>query len=137
MKIQISLSGELTVDQIKDCFHQVFPNSMLIVRSGFGGGTCFSLYLAKDLSEVPNRIIQNDPLSYSAWLKDTTWSEESVSLAIKSEEKHLAFGRAKLRSKTIKNVDKNKLMTRLHELRTFVLANAHLLVNPMFDIHSK
>lgn len=130
-------SAEVTPATVADAWYSVFPNSMCNARN-IMGDNAFSFRLAKDKSEVSNGILENDPLSYSAFIRDGNWEEHMGSLSIAPEAgSYMAYGSARLRKKTIKNVTKEQLIKRFKEVHAFVSANADKMHNIKFDIADK
>lgn len=129
----------LTYQEVADAWKQVFPHSSVSVSKAFGGGYTFKFRLAKDESEVPNRILDNDPLHYTALLDtDGTFEEYHGHLYVKPPEgANLVYGSEKLRKKTIKNATLEKVLNRFRDVRKFVLSHANELKNPMFDVKEK
>lgn len=123
--------------QVEACWKSVFPNSAITVLR-FGGDYTYVFRLAANQDEVPNRIIQNDPLSYSVHInKAGTWSEYHTSLLVKPTTPNVVYSSVRFRRKTIKLVDEAKAVKRLHQVRAFVMENADNLNNPCFDIRMK
>jgi len=129
----------LTYEAIVEAWNQVFPHSSVGVAKAFGGGHTFKFRLAKDKNEVPNGIMDNDPLHYTALLDtEGNWEEYSGSLFVKPPEgANLVYGRVNLRKKNIKAATIDKIIKRFREVHNFVAANAANMKNPMFDVGQK
>ncbi len=138
MKIEINIANTspLSKEEVVSCWHEVFHNSSAHAQTIMGTDH-FSFRLAKDKSEVPNGIMDNDPLSYRASIDGSSWSESMISMLVKPTTVNLVYSSVKLRKKTVKNVDHQKLVARFREVRKFVMDNAHNLKNPLFDISNK
>jgi hypothetical protein len=126
----------MTPQEVMDCWHAVFPNSMVSTTTSFGAHG-FRFMLAKDLTECSNRIAENDPLMYGGIIRDGNWSEAYSHMYVKPTEPNRVYSSVKLRAKSIKNVDAKKLTKRFQDVRKFVMDNAHNLKNPLFDISTK
>ena len=130
----------MTPQDIQQCWNEVFPNSNGTVTQ-IMGALFLRGHLAKDLTECPNRIIDNDPLMYVGCIREDvgghTWSETNAHLYIKPVEFNRVYSSAQLRRKTIKNVTREKLVKRFQEVRKFVMDNAANLKDPLFDITTK
>jgi len=122
--------------EVIDCWKQVFPNSAASART-IMGSSGFRFYIAKDSSETVNKIMDNDPLMYSAFLKDGEWAEHLLYMFVKPTTTNRVYSSVKMRKKTIKNVTEEELIKRFHQVRTFIMNNASDLKDPMFDITTK
>ena len=139
-------NAEKFIEDAKSAWAEVFPNSRCVVRS-YLGSVCFAGYLAKDSSECANRIPENDPLRYVGWyrLDDTfkslnsdVFKEDRIGLHVAPPAgSHLVYGSAKLRCKSIKQVDRAKLVKRFSELRDFIRSEKDNLIYLHFDINQK
>jgi hypothetical protein len=127
----------VTPAAVADAWYSVFPNSLCNARD-IMGDMAYKFRLAKDKSEVASGIFENDPLSYSAFIRNGNWEESTGSLSIAPEAgSYMAYGSARLRKKTIKNVTKEQLVKRFKEVHAFISANADKLHNIKFDIADK
>ena len=128
----------MNCEQIKQIWLEVFPKSAIYGRKG-----CLSedFYYGATLSagkhEVYNGIIQNDPLDYIFYIKEGHYIEDRISLFIKPDNPIYAFGRVKLRKKTIKNVTPEKLKKRFLELKEKIVENKENFKQLEFDINEK
>lgn len=129
----------LTKEQIKTCWNAVFSNSCASVTDGhFGGGLYAKFYLAKDKLEFPNGISENDPLGYFARVDGEEYKEINLGLSIAPPVgSYLAYGNAKMRKVTIKNITEDKLIARFKAIHSFVMENADKLHKVQFDIATK
>jgi hypothetical protein len=129
----------LTYEDIVAAWKQVFPHSSVGVAKAFGGGYSFKFRLAKDKTEVPSGIMENDPLHYTALLDtDGTWQEYNGSMFVKPPAgSNLVYSSVKLRKKNIKGATADRILRRFKEVHNFVAANASNMKNPMFDVGQK
>jgi hypothetical protein len=112
-----------------NAWHEVFPNSLGTARSLLSDENefCFAGYLVKDSSEAINKILNNDPLSYTVWFDDEGNAQESrLNIITKPDSKFMVYGSIKLRKKTIKAVDYDKLIKRFNEIKAWLNDNADL-----------
>lgn len=127
----------MTPQDIRDCWNEVFPNSTSSATQAHLS-IRFRGYLAKDVSECSNHIMDNDPLMYIGHMQGGGWWVENlVYMYIKPTEPHMAYSTVRLRRKATQNATREKLIKRFQEVRKFVMDNAHNLKDPMFDITTK
>jgi len=128
----------MNVKEIEKIWLEVFPKSKI-----YGSKGCFTndFYYRATLSagkhEVYNGIIQNDPLDYIFYIEEEHYIEDRISFCIKPDNPIFAFGRVKLRRKTIKNVTPEKLKKRFLELKEKVVENKENFIQLEFDINEK
>lgn len=73
-----------------------------------------------------------------SYTNEGSYREDSASLFIAPPAgSYLTYGRAKLRCKTIKNVDRAKLVKRFIELRDFIREHKDETIRLCFDINEK
>ena len=119
------------------CWNEVFPNSYCS-HNVILGSSSFVFYLAKDKTETPNQIMNNDPLHYVAFLREDSFEEsDSPYMYVKPTIPNRVYGSVKMRKKTIKNVDRTKLIARFNQVREFVMSNKDNMKNICFDINTK
>jgi hypothetical protein len=114
--------------EIKAIWAKVFPDSLLTVSLYTMGEPSIGIrgFIAKDSNESTNRILDNDPLNYIAWIDLNGYREQSLSIQTKPTEKFMYCDFLKLRKKTIKKFDYVKLEARFNEIKQFILANESL-----------
>ena len=120
---------------IEQAFYSVFPNSHISISNGcLGGGLYIKCYLQKP-DEWTNGISHNDPLNYMADIDDKTgdYREHNHSMLIKPESQYMAYSSAKLRRRTIKNVDIKKLKARFEQLKGFIASNIDRAAHDIAD----
>lgn len=132
----------MTNDEIINTWNQVFPKSAISCQKACFGENdyYFKGRLGKDKSEFANGIIDNDPLNYMFNVENNTYKEYNNSLRIAptpEEGKYLAYGRSKLRMKTIKNLTKEKLFKRFREIKLHIYQNRNNFKGLLFDINEK
>ena len=122
----------------ESAWYNVMPQSICRVSS-MSTTIYGNLYLAKDQSEFPNGISNNDPLAFSFQIDQYgTYHETATSLYIKPPiDSYLALGRVNMRKKTIKNITEVKLVKRFNEVRDFIILNKVNLARVQFDINDK
>jgi len=83
--------------------------------------------------------MENDPLNYSALLDENgNWKEWATSMFIAPpEDSYLAYGSAKFRKKSAKNVTLQQIQKRFKQVKDFVTQNADKLHQVKFDIGEK
>lgn len=125
-------------EEIKKVWEKVFPNSFFLIQKACLGDYYFyDGFLAKSKTECSNGYFENDPLNYSFGIENGTYKEHAISLCIKPTEKYLAYSRAKLRKKTIKNITLEKLEKRFLQIKQLITDNKDNLINLCFDINDK
>ncbi len=113
----------ITNQQLKDLWMQVFPNSYASASDGcLGDGQYLKGYIQAK-TEWANGISHNDPLGYMGSLYGDVYKDENLGLDIKPNNPYLAYGNAKIRKKTIKNVTTEKLLKRFNEIKQFIIDN--------------
>ena len=126
----------MNIQDVQQCWKQVFPNSSSSCNVILGSAG-FRFFIAKDRSEVPGGIMDNDPLLYVAFLRGDNFEETALSLLVKPTVPNMVYSSVKLRKKTIKNVDPSKLVKRFLQVREFLTENSANLKNPMFSFEDK
>ena len=127
----------MNANDVVACWNEVFPNSYCS-HNVILSSNSFSFYLAKDKTETPNQIMNNDPLHYVAFLHGDSFDETSAPLMyVKPTIPNRVYGSVKMRKKTIKNVDRTKLIARFNQVREFVMSNKDNMKNICFDINTK
>ena len=122
------MDKQVLINRIKTTFSEVFPRSHVVVCDA---PLCKNEIMIKAFLQRPgewaNKISHNDPLTYIAniHLESMTYTEPyGPTLLIKPGEKYwLAYDSAKLRKRTIKNVDIPKLQKRFEQIRDFIRDN--------------
>jgi hypothetical protein len=101
--------------RILEYWKKQFPHSGFAVRTGNLSGPykTFSFYLAKDSSEAINKIIQNDPLSFSVGINENTDGTFAVkwytsSFTKNPESKYLVYSTQKVGQRSSSSVDADK-----------------------------
>ena len=93
-------------------------------KAALGDSYFYKGYHAKDRAEFANGISQNDPLNYMFEIDGDLYRETMLYLLIKPEPgSYLAYGRAKMRSATIKNITPEKLRKRFEKIEQFLQDN--------------
>lgn len=115
----------ITAAEIQQAWLEVFPESSAWTRSVLDS-TCVSMRLAKDASECANRILSNDPLNYTCWIRGDDVKEDRVYiLTVPPKGSNLVYKTEKMRRKTVKNATYEKMVQRFQQVRDF-LANQEL-----------
>jgi trehalose/maltose hydrolase-like predicted phosphorylase len=116
--------NELIKENIKQAFLNVFPNSHISVSAGILGSEAF--YVSARLfkpDEWANGIAQNDPLTYHFNIDNNVYTETGLNLKVKPTKSYLYCDSAKLRKKTIKDCNGEKLEKRFKEVKEFIKSN--------------
>ena len=122
---------------VAQLWKEVFPLSSCGVIQ-MNSMVFFTMYLARDNTEVANGIMLNDPLSYRATIEGNDYVETDLGLFVKPEPgSHLAYDRVKLRKKTIKNVTEEKLLKRFRDIQAWLIIHHHRIKDPLFDLDKK
>ena len=127
-------------DEIVKVWKEVFPNSKISPsKAALGGeGHYFKCYLAANKQECINGYFENDPLNYMFSIDERGYKEHSHSLSIKPpENSYLAYGRAKIRAKSMKEPTLEKIKKRFLQIKKLVEENKENLINLCFDINEK
>lgn len=127
----------LTVTQIKNLYMSIFPHSHISASNACLGGNeiYFNCYL-QDPTQWANKISNNDPLNYRFTYNPVTkvYSENAHSFTVKPTETWLCYSSVKLRKKTIKNCNPEKLLKRFNQFKQLIIDN---LDNAAHDIADK
>lgn len=99
-------------------------------KAALGDSYFYKGYSAFNKSEFVNGISHNDPLNYMFEIDGNLYRETMLYLLIKPEPgSHLAYGRAKMRSATIKNITPEKLRKRFEKIEQFLQDNKENMKN--------
>lgn len=135
-----SAEQPLSQNEIETIWKKVFPNSQISVRSAaFGGGIYCKGYLAKDKSELSGGYWENDILNYSFDITNGHYVESATSIYTKPPQgANLVYGRAKIRAKSINDINAVLLEKRFNDIKRMVMSVKDNLPNDLrYDINNK